>query len=301
MKPTAAVIIITVLILACLLGYFGLNIFFQVSPYTSSSSSSSSSSPLISVKPLSAIEFTRQLSLKNGSRTLPVPVLTVWHSLFKGLSEFNISKNALYNLAKLSVELNPNIKTAKDTKNAYKYKNSFEIATLCIPVNDKKEANEIFYAIKFLTLLCRSDAVLVMDIEHPESRKAWDMAISKNIIREKNTTETGQTFKTAEFVSIDLEASMSVLFLEMAYETMSIPKNSPVKYYCTSNEREEELREAYKNDLKFEIVNITSALNSFVVSCLNTKIKISISNKITDSEKPKIESLLKLFSSSKQT
>ena len=219
---------------------------------------------------------------KSNSNTL-IPVLVIGRSLFSSLLNFQISNTKpLLQLAQLSFELKKGFESK--VSNAYKHKNKYHVVTYDDQLNK--------YLLKFIKLIAEKNAHLVspsceINTEHVISQHT--VFPTNDSFSDSKSIQLSETWQVREINSKKEVLCTSQLIYDTMYEYCNLSESTTI-FYVTSQEREDEVREAYQNDTTFNVKNTTSCIHSCVLKSMFPKIKIVIVQKLDNSQdQPKDE------------
>ena len=142
----------------------------------------------------------------------------------------------------------------------------------------KGNQHEIYSTLRFCQLLAKDDSAVVLTGIESDSiaLAAWEQMIEeKRIVADDYTLTHGQESwikgsLNKEYLTLS-EVWKDVLerFIEYSSEEETI-------YYVTSEEKEKEVREAYKEDTHFKVDNITSAFHGIVLKSIFPSIHLNV-------------------------
>lgn len=188
--------------------------------------------------------FLRNFALSLSNTLIPVPILCIDKNISNGL--FTKSIGNVFDLSKLSFEFKIGHSKPSKSINAYKYKRNFDIVTYS---NTNKDLDSIF--LDFVFLFVKPNGYVLLD----------------RILPNKKPIKSFEIWNVYKMDSTDKYKSSSQIIYQYISTTCDLI-TSDYTYYSTSEEREEEVREAYKTDSEFIITNITSAIHACILQSM---------------------------------
>jgi hypothetical protein len=203
--------------------------------------------------------FIHDLAKSCSNNLVPVPVLCLDKKVYSSL--FSLHINNVYDLSRLSYEFKVGHFKSSTSINAFKYKHNFDIVTYS-NTEKNKEIDTIF--LDFMYLFVKPNGYIIVD-----------RVLNKKSFK---TFNNWNVYKMGKM--IECQSSSQIIYKHI-YNKCNLT-SSNFTYYATSEEREEEVREAYKGDSEFIITNITSAIHACILNSLFPNLKFIIRIKKED-------------------
>jgi len=201
-------------------------------------------------------QFSREISGGHSA-------LMVLENMHSGLATLSVSHKPLYNLAKLA---------------ANNSKNKFPLVTVS---GKKGTAEDLYMTVYIAQALAKENATIIMNgftSEDSPASQAWQELVKTEVIS-WNVSDLFQnkeeTWVSGKFRKIDVNKAVSEYVYDIIYRYLDLAQSS-IRYYVISKEREEELRQVYKNDKSYEVNNITTVFHAAVLKILFPDIIINI-------------------------
>jgi hypothetical protein len=193
-------------------------------------------------------DFVRNLAVQKSRTLVPVPILSLGQPLYNGLFVMHAGqKSAMFELARLALELKPGFTKVGHSIGAYKFRNEFEVITSDLPDTP----------IEFVQLLAKKTAFYIC-----KDHLLCPLVSSHGDWRVYGVQER--------------DVCVSQLIFDAFYKFCELEAYPDTIYYVTSPEREDEVREAYQNDQSFVAPTVTGIIHACVLKSMFPKMKIVI-------------------------
>jgi hypothetical protein len=202
--------------------------------------------------------------------------------LTAGLTNLHIYQKPIYNICVKGCLLNTSCQEKDNyAPGDYQHRHKFRLVTIS---GIKKSQQDLYYILVVTQLLTRKGGIVIMEGVKPgsDSWKAWQKAVDQNIIEwdNSNTFSNGdRVWVFGTYKNIVCTISMSELMLGVILDycgTSTSSTQSGIVFYKTSQEREDEIRNAYKRDIQIETMNATSIIHSIMLKCLFPNINVRL-------------------------
>jgi hypothetical protein len=191
--------------------------------------------------------FARNLALEKSHSKIPAPVLSIGDPLYNGLFSIKV-KPCIFELAKMAFELKPGFEKVGNSIGAYKHRHNFHVLT-CF-----SNCEKVLY--QFIPLLAQNRAYFLIDETIP------NMKLVKEF----------QDWKVYELQS-ETKCTSQIIY-DAIYKHCNLSQFPNSIYYVTSEQREDEIRQAYKDDRSFEAETLTGIIHGCVLKSMFPKINI---------------------------
>lgn len=213
----------------------------------------------------------------NGSANGSESGVMILENFYTGLTTLNVKHHPIYNVPRLAAELRP--ETEGSDHPTYLHKNKYPMVCLS---GKKGTAQEIYMTAYLSQALAKPNAFLIINGMSNDSPafQAWSQLVVNGIIHWKEEDlyqRDNEQWAVGKFKNIDTQKCVSSYLYDQMKEYIGLVEAKTV-YYVISSERENELREAYRNDQEFSVHNTTSAFHAAVLKVLIPSLRITITS-----------------------
>ena len=142
--------------------------------------------------------------------------------------------------------------------------------------------DELVVLIKLSTLLCNGSKgetriILGHFAEGSNMFQAWNVLVSSGYVKSNNIVLKYDSISWIDgVIPIRKAISFSETMRDIIYEYADLNSVTGIKYYTSSQVREDEILTAYASDKYFNVTNITSGIHAAILKCIIPTIKINI-------------------------
>ena len=223
-------------------------------------------------KPKASVESLTNFSRKSQKDSGSDETLAVLMPFFSTLRMLSIPHQPIYTVASYA---------ATSKNNMFPYRNRFTLITVS---GKTGRAFELFATIYLAQLLARPNGVVILSGVTPDSEAAmaWMQLIEAGILhwsKEDLYEHDDQIWVKGRFKQVESNMSkcVSEYLQEVLNRYLELDNNvTRTRYYFTSKEREDEIREVYQRDTSYLIRNVTGLYHGMILKVLFPSMKIVI-------------------------
>lgn len=201
------------------------------------------------IENLEVNELVHGLAVLFSKTSIPATVLAVGIPIYTGMISIH-AKDSM-EILQLTMKLRTGINKSRGVINAFEHRNQFHIVTLykCDLI-----------CLNILPWLCKSNCLIVCDIA------TYDFL--------KTNTQFETYLLQSEWGVLKWKTLVKKTIYEIIFEKCELKRFSTI-FYKTSQEREDEIREAYINERSFKAETTTGLIHGIVLKSIFPKINIS--------------------------